>query len=73
MHTPPQGAKHCLLVDEGRLHLVIAYNETSEGAQFHHIIFEEADLDVTFEQTMSEVDVLLLAAAAEAAEGAGEA
>jgi len=67
LHAAPQGAKHCLLVEQGRMHLVIAYEAAAENIQFHHVVFEEMDLDAPLEHTLSEVEVLLFAASTESA------
>ncbi len=54
-YTPPQGAKHALLVDNGQMHLVAVQPD----GEFLHIVFEDKDLERSVESIMEDVKYLL--------------
>lgn len=58
-YAPPKGAKHALLVHEGRLNLVAAQPD----GEFLHVVFEDEDLERSVESIMEDVVYLLEPAA----------
>ena len=54
-YPPPAGAKHAVLVYEGKLHVVLALPEKS----FQHLTLEDADLDRSAEALFADIVELL--------------